>query len=528
MPTIKQFYFHLMGACELRDSEGRSLSLPTRRTALVLAMIAMEPGGWSRQRLADAVWEQTDPVAARESLRTALSALRRVLGPDAISGRDGFIGLREGLVKVVLDGEGDFMPGFENDWSIDLRLKLRAESVASACETARAAVKQGNHAEALTLIDRACRIDPLDPVASKLKVELLEEVGRKSESIAADRAYRRRVVRELGFVPPSSLPEAVPIDNPLVSAVEWAFDRDPEEALALLAATPNQWMSISVERALEVHRRVLSASKRSAPGRRRVESTAWHLAVSFGGLGDRLDTIETGYGDSIADSDFVAAGRFCDALAFGSLSCGDFKGAINFGRQGVKIARDRGDQVSVALAENTLSIIEFHCGDLEGSVRRSALAVSITEEGGTPLHIMNLRSAQIGGLIESGRFERAAERIDEYRQNLGVHGGARSLPWLLASQGLLHERMGDIRAALESYEKLAETADDAGQCAVAVADEGLMRVHSALGNDQAAAAALGRVVRYRREKRTVASPYERASAAPTLRALQERGVKLSS
>ncbi len=523
LPNSIKFYLNLVGVIELHDHQGTSLSLPTRKTVLVLAMLALESGLWSRQRLARAVWEGADPVAARKSLRTSLSALRKILGPQAINGQGASVAIEEGLVEVVLDGEGDFMPEFENEWAIDKRLRLRAGRVEAMCAAARIAWEEGRRPEALDLVDRACRADSLDADASKLRIEFLMESGRKSESISADRAYRRRVVRELGYVPTSALPQAVPDDNPLVTAVEWALDRDPEEALALLAATPSQWLAISVEKALDVHRRVLRATKGSTSDRRRVESMAWHLAVTSGGLGDRLSQIETHYQDAIFARDFVAAGRFCDALTYACLSCGEFRAAISFGQEGVRAARARDDRVAVAVAENTLAIVELHCLDLEGSVRRSAAAIAIIEDCGTPITIMQLRSSQIGSLIESGQIERAADRIEEYRRQVVVHGSSRCLPWVFLAEGHLHEKIGDMEAALASYEKLGAIADDAGQCAVAMADDGLMRVNCALRNDEAASEARGRVVAYRLQKRSVASPFERAASAPALRALQERG-----
>ncbi len=74
----------LFGRVGLLRGDGATVELETRKVALVLAVLGLRPGKpYGRQTLADAVWPESDPDAARASLRVALSSLRKALGTDS-------------------------------------------------------------------------------------------------------------------------------------------------------------------------------------------------------------------------------------------------------------------------------------------------------------------------------------------------------------------------------------------------------------------------------------------------------------
>ena len=71
----------LAAGMELR-SGGAEVALPaSRRARAVLAYLALNPGPQPRSRLASRFWPDVLDESARTSLRSALSALRRALGP---------------------------------------------------------------------------------------------------------------------------------------------------------------------------------------------------------------------------------------------------------------------------------------------------------------------------------------------------------------------------------------------------------------------------------------------------------------
>src|SRR3546814_15024462 len=62
------------------DREGRSIVLPTRKAAALLAFLAHRPGVWqSRNRAAALFWSRSAESQARRRLRQALQHLRKEL-----------------------------------------------------------------------------------------------------------------------------------------------------------------------------------------------------------------------------------------------------------------------------------------------------------------------------------------------------------------------------------------------------------------------------------------------------------------
>lgn len=73
----------LLGDMTLTGSDGTPRRLPTRRAALLLAWLAVKPDGRTRRdMLAQLLWPDSADAQARNSLRQALSILRRVTADD--------------------------------------------------------------------------------------------------------------------------------------------------------------------------------------------------------------------------------------------------------------------------------------------------------------------------------------------------------------------------------------------------------------------------------------------------------------
>lgn len=72
------------GAFEVR-SQSKRASFRSRKSAALIGILGCRPGAaFSRDWLADHLWSESDPVAAKQSLRMSLSDLRKQLGGDAI------------------------------------------------------------------------------------------------------------------------------------------------------------------------------------------------------------------------------------------------------------------------------------------------------------------------------------------------------------------------------------------------------------------------------------------------------------
>lgn len=92
----------LFGGITIATQDGESINLPTRKTALVLAVLAMlGEKGTTREALAEWIWPDRSDGQAKSSLRQALTGIRKVL--PSIS--DGFA-LKTERDRVKLTGPG--------------------------------------------------------------------------------------------------------------------------------------------------------------------------------------------------------------------------------------------------------------------------------------------------------------------------------------------------------------------------------------------------------------------------------------
>src|SRR5580700_11670957 len=160
------------------------MSFATKRTFLVLVILAENPGqSVSRRRLAELVWSNSDERSGRDSLRTALSALRRVLPQAALSSDSEQVSLARGAIELAsVPADGEFMPDFTDDWVVERRIQDRAEAVEHFLRCARGAFDGGDTPKAVELVERACARDPLSGEAAALRISILEKQGRRAEA----------------------------------------------------------------------------------------------------------------------------------------------------------------------------------------------------------------------------------------------------------------------------------------------------------------------------------------------------------
>src|SRR3712207_4704627 len=81
MPLVR---LSLLGGFAAADDTGRPVTLPTRKTEALLAHLALARGrALRREALARLLWSGSGAEQAQGSLRQALAAVRRALGPEA-------------------------------------------------------------------------------------------------------------------------------------------------------------------------------------------------------------------------------------------------------------------------------------------------------------------------------------------------------------------------------------------------------------------------------------------------------------
>src|SRR4051812_30805392 len=72
----------LLGGFRLRTVTGEPVALPTRKACALLAYLGVYPGqSQTRAKLANLLWGDREDAQARDSLRQALSLVRKSLSP---------------------------------------------------------------------------------------------------------------------------------------------------------------------------------------------------------------------------------------------------------------------------------------------------------------------------------------------------------------------------------------------------------------------------------------------------------------
>ena len=208
-----------LGALEL-DLDGVELPLPAGRPGrTLLAWLALHPGTHARSAVAAALWPDVLDASARASLRTALSAVRRALGPASAALRadrervelseDVAVDLREfdrlldsGEPEAALDlARGELLPDLDDDWVLRERDRHRARCGVALAALAQAAAEPE---EALAWSRRRAELDPLDEAAHRDLMSALAAAGETASALAVYDRLRVRMRRELGLLPSSA------------------------------------------------------------------------------------------------------------------------------------------------------------------------------------------------------------------------------------------------------------------------------------------------------------------------------------
>jgi DNA-binding SARP family transcriptional activator/tetratricopeptide (TPR) repeat protein len=251
----------LLGAVAAeRDGEQVSLPPPAGR---LLAVLALRPGPQDRETVAATLWPGAAGSAGRANLRTAVWALRKAIGGDALIASRTAVGLRPEAVTVDLaDGQrraaagdaaaaaelchGELMPGYAEDWAETARRRQRMKLAETLADRAAAAERDGDAAGAARWSRLRCELDPLNEAAHADLVRQLTAAGDRAGAVVAGREVTDRLREELGVWPGPSLRAALAEARgtgsaPLASAPVAVLRSRPlfgraEELRALMAA----------------------------------------------------------------------------------------------------------------------------------------------------------------------------------------------------------------------------------------------------------------------------------------------------
>jgi DNA-binding SARP family transcriptional activator/tetratricopeptide (TPR) repeat protein len=195
---------------------------PSRRARSLLAWLALHPGLHPRGELAARFWPNMLDASARTNLRSALMTLRNELGPEAgahlVTTRDAIGFPRDGEVRVdavelaalhaagdceraVELGEGELLPGLDDDWVYAARDEHRDLLMAAYARLAEGAEEKGDVAAAARWTRQLAAHDPLSEDAHRELIRRLAAAGDRAAALATFEQLRERLARELHVAP---------------------------------------------------------------------------------------------------------------------------------------------------------------------------------------------------------------------------------------------------------------------------------------------------------------------------------------
>jgi DNA-binding SARP family transcriptional activator len=195
----------VMGGLEVRVL-GRAVAL-TRRPWEVLALLLI---GETRARIAEALWPDAPPDAARNNLHVTLNALRRALEPWGVPTYLGEEGLQRvssdyAAVRAALEHRdaasllatyrGDLAPELEASALERERAHLREQAVNLLIESA------ARSSDPVPALERALELDPFHEGALRALLQSLVRAGRSAHARQHYRAFEARVRAELQLEP---------------------------------------------------------------------------------------------------------------------------------------------------------------------------------------------------------------------------------------------------------------------------------------------------------------------------------------
>jgi DNA-binding SARP family transcriptional activator len=225
----------LLGRMIARDGAGRMLTLRSRKTRAILAILALaSPRPVLRTTLTELLWSKRDRLQAHGSLRQCIHELQRLLSPlhsDLLQADRSHLTLRRepiwldtGAVvfcsDLLLEDLGGLDPAFDV-WLVAERLRL-SRNAAAVAEAAMAVC--ATPAAIAAAAERLLAIDPTHELAVRALMEAQAELGDRAAAIAAYGSYAAALAERHGGVPSSET-------QAILNAVR---DRQQRQAIAVV------------------------------------------------------------------------------------------------------------------------------------------------------------------------------------------------------------------------------------------------------------------------------------------------------
>jgi DNA-binding SARP family transcriptional activator len=221
----------LLGGFRLQTDPGEPVPLSTKKAAALLAYLALQPGrAQARAKLAALLWGDHGEVQARDSLRQALSLLRKALScvdPRALTAHEDTITFEptvlttdanlfaelagqsgaEGLEQAIGLYGGELLEGFQvrapdfESWVTAERERFRELALEAMTGLLDHHLSTGAVEPAIRMAARLLAADPLQERVHRTLIELYCRQGRLGAALRQYRTCADLLAKELGIEP---------------------------------------------------------------------------------------------------------------------------------------------------------------------------------------------------------------------------------------------------------------------------------------------------------------------------------------
>jgi DNA-binding SARP family transcriptional activator len=218
----------LFGGFKLRTASGDAIHLPTRKAQGLLAYLATCLGDEQpRDKLTALLWGDRSDAQARDSLRHALTEIRKAVGSGTLRAQDGGVALDprgievdtrellrfaelgspEALEQAAALYRGDFLEGFAvgeppfEEWLVSERERLRELALETFARLLALQSKVGQIDRAIQTAVRLLALDPLQEAVHRALMRLYARRGRRGAALRQYQLCVAALQRELGAEP---------------------------------------------------------------------------------------------------------------------------------------------------------------------------------------------------------------------------------------------------------------------------------------------------------------------------------------
>lgn len=226
----KKLTIRLLGAIEI-ELDGKPLTgLGTRKAEALLAYLVSHKRPFSREQLADILWDDRSQTQALANLRSLLSGMRRKIKPwllvtrhtvafnhdsdywldtaEFSHGLVGKIGTDANYAQAISLYRGDFLEGFHlrdcfgfEEWATLERERWRRLAINALHQLANNCLRNGRYPQGIQYTDKLLRLDNLSEQAHRLQMEMLARNGRRHAALHQYANCRRILAEELDIEP---------------------------------------------------------------------------------------------------------------------------------------------------------------------------------------------------------------------------------------------------------------------------------------------------------------------------------------